>query len=41
MKVNSELDKIYFDPIAKYKETHGLNPEMTIDDQMILGRVHR
>ena len=35
MKVNSELDKIYFDPIAKYKETHGLNPEMTIDDQMI------
>lgn len=35
MKVNSELDKIYFDPIAKYKEVHGLNPEMTIDDQMI------
>lgn len=35
MKVNSELDKIYFDPIAKYKEVHGLDPEMTIDDQMI------
>ena len=35
MKVNSELDKIYFDPIAKYKEVHGLNPEISIDDQMI------
>ena len=35
MKVNKELDKIYFDPVAKYKEVHGFNPEMTIDDQMI------
>ena len=35
MKVNSELDKIYFDPIAKYKEVHGLDPEINIDDQMI------
>lgn len=35
MKVNSELDKIYFDPIAKYKENHGLDTEMTIDDQLI------
>lgn len=35
MKVNKNLDKIYFDPVAKYKEMHGFNPEMTIDDQMI------
>lgn len=35
MKVNKNLDKIYFDPVAKYKEVHGFNPEMTIDDQMI------
>lgn len=35
MKFNKELDKIYFDPVAKYKEVHGFNPEMTIDDQMI------
>lgn len=35
MKVNSELDKIYFDPVAKYKENHGLDTEMTIDDQLI------
>jgi len=35
VKVNSELDKIYFDPIAKYKEVHGLDPEINIDDQMI------
>ena len=35
MKVNKELDKIYFDPVAKYKEVHGLDPEVNIDDQMI------
>lgn len=35
MRVNKDLDKIYFDPVAKYKETHGLDPEMSIDDQMI------
>jgi hypothetical protein len=35
VKVNKNLDKIYFDPVAKYKEVHGFNPEMTIDDQMI------
>lgn len=35
MRVNKDLDKIYFDPVAKYKETHGLDPEISIDDQMI------
>jgi hypothetical protein len=35
MRVNKDLDKIYFDPVAKYKETHGFDPEMSIDDQMI------
>ena len=35
MKVNKELDMIYFDPVKKYKEVHGLDTEMSINDQLI------